>query len=95
MRKDRIHPDGVERTPEVEGGSPYANGILDYLKEIPSVRWEKVQDMQRRMASGDWLRVAAKPCTAISQSKGKSTLPRSNNNVFGAEGICLFPNTKL
>jgi hypothetical protein len=40
--------------PPTNEGRPCAGMVREYLKEIPCIRWEKVSDMRKLMASGQW-----------------------------------------
>ena len=55
MRKRKISPRQLEKNGEVKDFPSESCGVLDYMKTIPSVRKEKVLNIQRLLATGQWL----------------------------------------
>jgi hypothetical protein len=54
MRKIRIVGCGFRREPTA-GRNPYRfPRIVEYVHDLPDVRWERVMDIQWLLASGNW-----------------------------------------
>ena len=56
---------GSHPSPGVDTLSPYSQTIMDYFREIPGIRWEKVFILQRLISSGHWFPQNAKVAEMI------------------------------